>query len=45
MFLDPLLPFDSYNKEFIRLCNVMDEIWVPSKFSYDTLVASGGSTL
>ena len=35
------LSLDSFNAEFIRLCNRMDEIWVPSKFSFDTLVKSG----
>ena len=32
---------DIYNSEFVRICNTMDEIWVPSKFSRDTLIASG----
>ncbi|GAX77787.1 hypothetical protein CEUSTIGMA_g5230.t1 [Chlamydomonas eustigma] len=32
---------DVYNSEFIRLCQNMDEIWVPSKFSRDTLALSG----
>ncbi len=30
-----------YHYEFVRLCNRMDEIWVPSKFSYDVLLSSG----
>lgn len=30
-----------YHAEFVRLCNLMDEIWVPSRFSLDTLAASG----
>ena len=33
---------DIYHYEFVRLCNRMDEIWVPSRFSYDTLNRSGG---
>lgn len=30
-----------YNVEFVNECRRMDEIWVPSKFSRDTLIASG----
>ena len=30
-----------YNVEFVRESNRMDEVWVPSKFSRDTLIASG----
>ncbi|GAX73023.1 hypothetical protein CEUSTIGMA_g475.t1 [Chlamydomonas eustigma] len=32
---------DIYNKEFVKACNRMDEVWVPSKFSRDTMIASG----
>jgi glycosyltransferase involved in cell wall biosynthesis len=32
---------DIYNAEFVKSCNTMDEIWVPSKFSLDVLRDSG----
>lgn len=32
---------DIYHYEFVRICNKMDEIWVPSNFSRATLIASG----
>lgn len=32
-----------YNKEFVKMSNRMDEVWVPSKFSKETLILSGES--
>ena len=32
---------DIYNSEFVRICNTMDEVWVPSKFSSDVMKESG----
>jgi len=37
----PVTCLCSYNKHFVDLSNKMDEVWVPSKFSKDTLIASG----
>ncbi|KAL6761224.1 hypothetical protein V8C86DRAFT_3088762 [Haematococcus lacustris] len=31
----------SYHSEFVKYCNRMDEVWVPSQFSYDVLNSSG----
>jgi hypothetical protein len=31
----------SYNKKFVEYCNRMDEVWVPSDFSRDVMIASG----
>ncbi|KAL6764678.1 hypothetical protein V8C86DRAFT_1361810 [Haematococcus lacustris] len=32
---------DIYHSEFVKYCNRMDEVWVPSQFSYDVLNSSG----
>ncbi|KAJ9534502.1 hypothetical protein QJQ45_022145 [Haematococcus lacustris] len=32
---------DIYHFEFVKYCNRMDEVWVPSQFSYDVLNTSG----
>jgi hypothetical protein len=38
-----LLPSShSYHAEFVKYCNRMDEVWVPSDFSRDVLKSSGG---
>ena len=33
---------DLYNSAFVKQCNRMDEVWVPTEFSKTVLAASGG---
>ncbi|KAL6764112.1 hypothetical protein V8C86DRAFT_2482499 [Haematococcus lacustris] len=32
---------DSYHKDFVHAVNSLDEVWVPSRFSFDVLLAAG----
>lgn len=32
---------DSIPKEWVYRCNIMDEVWVPSRFNYDTFISCG----
>lgn len=39
-----MLEVDGINREWVRQCNQMDEVWVPSSFNQETFINSGVTT-